>query len=84
MTSLTLFSPAGVVPHGAALRLARQRLRGLGFDAQLDEAALARHQRFAGDDETRLAALHRVAQAAPSVPGGFRRRWPWPAAAATA
>jgi muramoyltetrapeptide carboxypeptidase len=67
MTSLTLFSPAGVVPHGTALRLARQRLRSLGFDAQLDEAALARHQRFAGDDETRLAALHRVAQAAPSV-----------------
>jgi hypothetical protein len=29
--------------------------------------ALARHQRFAGDDETRLAALHRVARAAPSV-----------------
>ncbi len=32
-----------------------------------DEAALARHQRFAGDDATRLAALHRVAHEAPSV-----------------
>jgi muramoyltetrapeptide carboxypeptidase len=33
----------------------------------LDEALTARHQRFAGPDEGRLAAIHRVAQAAPSV-----------------
>lgn len=67
MSSLTIFSPAGVVPQGAALRLAAKRLRALGFDAQLDESALARRQRFAGDDATRLAALHRVADAAPSI-----------------
>lgn len=71
-TPLTIFSPAGVVPQAAALRLAARRLRGLGFDAQLDEAALARHQRFAGDDEARLAALHRVARAAPSIAMGAR------------
>jgi muramoyltetrapeptide carboxypeptidase len=29
--------------------------------------ALARSQRFGGDDDTRLAALHRVATAAPSI-----------------
>jgi muramoyltetrapeptide carboxypeptidase len=33
----------------------------------VDEAALARRQRFAGDDALRLAAIHRVARAAPSV-----------------
>jgi muramoyltetrapeptide carboxypeptidase len=71
-TPLTIFSPAGVVPQAAALRLAARRLRGLGFDAQLDETALARHQRFAGDDEARLAALHRVARAAPSIAMGAR------------
>ncbi|MDO9095268.1 MAG: LD-carboxypeptidase [Rubrivivax sp.] len=67
MKSLILFSPSGVVARAPVLRLAAKRLRGLGFDAQLDADALARHQRFAGDDSTRLAALHRVADAAPSV-----------------
>jgi muramoyltetrapeptide carboxypeptidase len=64
---LTIFSPAGVVTKAPPLRLACRRLRALGFDAELDADALARHQRFAGDDDTRLAALHRVADAAPSV-----------------
>lgn len=67
MTALTLFSPSGVVAKAAPLRLAARRLTGLGFEVAIDETALARHQRFAGDDGTRLAALHRVADAAPSV-----------------
>jgi muramoyltetrapeptide carboxypeptidase len=64
---LTVFSPAGVIVEPVRIRRARQRLKALGFDVTLDEATLARHQRFAGDDATRLAALHRVARAAPSV-----------------
>ena len=67
MTLLTLYSPAGVVPKASALTLAARRLRALGFDVQLDESTSARSQRFAGDDATRLAALHRVALAAPSI-----------------
>ena len=67
MTSLTLFSPSGVVARAPALRLAARRLSALGFEVHLDEAALARHQRLAGDDDMRLAALHRVAAAAPSI-----------------
>ena len=67
MSSLTLFSPAGVLAAAAPLRLAAKRLQALGFEVSIDEAALARHQRFAGNDAARLAALHRVAQAAPSV-----------------
>lgn len=59
---LVLFSPAGVVGQPATVRRAARRLAKLGFTVTIDEAALARHQRFAGDDETRLAALHRVAQ----------------------
>ena len=66
-TSLTICSPSGVIARGAALRLAARRLCALGFEARLDEAALARAQRFAGSDEVRLAALHRVAEAAPSI-----------------
>ena len=67
MMSLSLFSPSGVVVQPRSLRLAAQRLAALGFVPQIDASARARSQRFAGDDATRLAALHRVARAAPSV-----------------
>lgn len=67
MTLLTLISPAGVVVKSAPLTLAAKRLEALGFEVQIDESARARHQRFAGDDNTRLAALHRVAHEAPSI-----------------
>ncbi len=67
MSRLCVFSPSGVSVKAAPVRLAVRRLRALGFDAYLDEAALKRFQRFGGDDDTRLAALHRVAHEAPSV-----------------
>lgn len=67
MTELTLFSPSGVVAHAPSLRLAARRLTALGFQVGLDPAALARRQRFAGDDAQRLDAVHRVARQAPSV-----------------
>jgi muramoyltetrapeptide carboxypeptidase len=67
MTSLTLFTPAGIVPKAAPLNLAARRLKALGFEVSVDESALAKHQRFGGDDDTRLAALHRVAKQRPDV-----------------
>jgi muramoyltetrapeptide carboxypeptidase len=67
MTLLTLFTPAGVLAQAAPLRLAAKRLKAMGFDVQIDEDALRKHQRFGGDDETRLAAIHRIASAAPSI-----------------
>jgi muramoyltetrapeptide carboxypeptidase len=60
--SLTVHSPAGRVARGGELTRALRHLRRIGFDARLDEAARAGHQRFAGDDDVRLAALHRVAR----------------------
>ena len=65
--SLTIYSPSGVVLKAAAVKLAAKRLVALGFDVQIDESATAKFQRFAGNDDLRLAALHRVAQAAPSI-----------------
>lgn len=67
MTRLQLFTPSGVVPKAPTLRLAARRLAALGFDVALDEAALARHQRFGGDDGVRIDAIHRVARMAPEV-----------------
>jgi muramoyltetrapeptide carboxypeptidase len=67
MTSLSLLTPAGVIAKAAPVKLAARRLRALGFDVEIDEAAFAKLQRFAGDDETRLAAIHRVAARAPGI-----------------
>jgi muramoyltetrapeptide carboxypeptidase len=59
---LVIFSPSGVVPDRARVRRAVRRLQGQGFAVAVDDSALARHQRFAGTDDERLAALHRIAQ----------------------
>ena len=67
MTSLILYTPSGVLAAAAPLRLAAKRLKGLGFEVEVDASALVKHQRFAGDDGARLEAIHRVARARPGV-----------------
>jgi len=64
---LLLFSPAGALRSVVPLRRAEKRLAAHGFAVTIDPAATLKAERFAGDDETRLAALHRVAAARPSV-----------------
>jgi muramoyltetrapeptide carboxypeptidase len=59
---LVIFSPSGVVPDRARVRRAAKRLGAHGFAVTVDDSALTRHQRFAGTDDERLAALHRIAQ----------------------
>lgn len=65
--TLIIHSPAGIVAQAASVRRAAKRLKALGFDVSVDESALKKHQRFAGEDEARLVAIHRVADAAPQV-----------------
>ena len=67
MTTLTLYTPSGVLANSVALKRAARRLANLGFTVSEDAAARLKHQRFAGDDDTRLAAIHRVATAAPGI-----------------
>ncbi|MBC7202498.1 MAG: LD-carboxypeptidase, partial [Pusillimonas sp.] len=55
-----LFSPSGVVPDSEALTRARERLKALGFRTSVDRTALAVHERFAGTDSQRLAAVNRA------------------------
>ena len=66
-STLQLFSPAGVLRSVAPLHRAAARLGRLGFAVEIDPAAGAKAQRFAGDDEARLAAIHRVAAARPDI-----------------
>lgn len=56
-----LISPSGAVRDKAALRLGVKRLKQLGHDVEIDPDALSSDQRFAGDDEARLAAVARAA-----------------------
>ena len=62
-----IYSPSGAVRDKAAFRRGVKRLRALGYDVEIDQAALATHLRFAGDDETRLAAIHRAAASGADV-----------------
>jgi muramoyltetrapeptide carboxypeptidase len=56
-----VYSPSSAVRDKAAVRRGIARLKALGHDVEVDPAALGSHMRFAGDDETRLAAIHRAA-----------------------
>lgn len=67
MSTLHLYTPAGVLAKAAPLLRAAKRLSALGFDVHVDDSALVKFQRFAGDDETRLAAIHRVAAQRPAI-----------------
>ena len=56
-----IYSPSSAVRDKAAFKRGVKRLAALGHEVEIDEAALKSHQRFAGDDTTRLAAIGRAA-----------------------
>lgn len=62
-----IYSPAGAVRDKAAFSRGVRRLQFLGHEVQIDVAALDSHQRFAGDDATRIAAIHRAAASGADV-----------------
>ncbi len=61
MSHIYIYSPSSAVRDKAAFRRGIKRLTQLGHEVEIDEAALLGHQRFAGDDATRLAAIGRAA-----------------------
>lgn len=61
MAHIYIYSPSGAVRDRAAFRRGVARLKGLGHEVEIDPDALTSHQRFAGDDATRLAAIGRAA-----------------------
>ncbi len=56
-----IYSPSSAVRDKASFKRGLKRLKAQGHEVEVDEAALASHQRFAGDDDTRLAAIARAA-----------------------
>jgi len=62
-----IYSPSGAVRDKAAFKRGVARLQALGHEVEVDQDALTSYQRFAGDDETRLAAIHRASASAADV-----------------
>lgn len=61
MGHIYIYSPSGAVRDKAAFKRGVKRLQTLGHEVEVDADALSSYQRFAGDDETRLNAIHRAA-----------------------
>jgi len=71
-----LFAPAGAVMDPEALTRAAEYLLARGHRVVEDPGARARHQRFAGTDDERLAAIRRIAErddvdVAVAIRGGY-------------
>lgn len=62
-----IYSPSSAVRDKVAVRRGIDRLKAMGHDVEVDPSAFATHMRFAGDDETRLAAIHRAAASGADV-----------------
>jgi muramoyltetrapeptide carboxypeptidase len=62
-----IYSPSGAVRDKAAFKRGVARLQAQGHEVEIDPDALTSFQRFAGDDATRLAAIHRAAASGADV-----------------
>lgn len=67
MAHIYIFSPSSAVRDKAAFRRGVKRLQAFGHEVEVDEAALASHMRFAGDDATRIAAIGRAAASGANI-----------------
>ena len=62
-----IYSPASAVRDKASFKRGIKRLQTLGYAVEVDASALAKYQRFAGDDDNRLAAIDRTAASGADV-----------------
>lgn len=67
MAHIYIYSPSGAVRDKAAFKRGVARLQKWGHAVEVDADALGRFTRFAGDDATRLAAIHRAAASGADV-----------------
>ena len=67
MSHIYIYSPSSAQRDKVAFRRGVARLRAMGHEVEIDADALATHMRFAGDDSTRLAAIHRAAASGADV-----------------
>ena len=60
MSHIYIFSPSSAVRDKAAFKRGVKRLKALGHQVEIDADALTSSMRFAGSDESRLAAISRA------------------------
>lgn len=60
MAHIYIYSPAGAVRDKAGFKRGVKRLESHGHQVEIDKDALTSHERFAGDDATRLQAIARA------------------------
>jgi len=60
MSHIYIFSPSSAVRDKAAFKRGVKRLEALGHQVEIDADALSSSMRFAGSDESRLAAISRA------------------------
>ena len=62
-----IYSPSSAVRDRSAFRRGVRRLKALGHEVEVDPGALRSHQRFAGEDDARVAAIDRAAHSGADV-----------------
>jgi muramoyltetrapeptide carboxypeptidase len=62
-----VYSPAGSIRDKIAFKRGIAYLRALGHEVEIDQDAQATYTRFAGDDQVRLASIHRAASSGADV-----------------
>ena len=67
MSHIYVYSPSSAQRDKASFGRGIKHLQSLGHEVEIDPDALATHMRFAGDDATRLAAIHRAAASGADV-----------------
>jgi muramoyltetrapeptide carboxypeptidase len=67
MAHIYIYSPSTAVRDKAAFKRGVKRLKALGHEVEIDPDALASHTRFAGDDATRVAAVHRASDSGADI-----------------
>ena len=67
MAHIYVYSPSGAVRNQVGFRRALKRLQAQGHEVEVDPSARLSHQRFAGDDATRVAAIARAAASGAKV-----------------
>jgi muramoyltetrapeptide carboxypeptidase len=67
MSLIYVYAPSSAVTDKTAFKRGVKRLQALGHEVEIDPAALSRDTRFAGDDATRIAAIHRAAASGADV-----------------
>ena len=56
--SICVIAPSGIVTDNVGIERMKQFFRSRDIDVVVPDAVLSKYERFAGDDETRIAALH--------------------------